>query len=251
MHAAACTLFASLSFSLLIAGCSLYSSPTSEISVNILTTLRDVKNDCFSRCSTGARELCSSSKDFWIGAVSGGIASFLVFPIDLAKTRIQDQVIQVGTKAAYRNTFQTITKVARKEGLRSIYHGVAPVIIGSAPSSALQLSGNGHAREFLAFRLGVEPASLPLQMEVLAGGFGGLCQVIANSPMESIKVIKQVQGRAAGSTRTIVPNIGLAGLYQVPLLRLATKESRSHPSMRATTHSSNQKYADAAHQHMQ
>ena len=154
----------------------------------------------FSRCSETLFEAASASQDFFIGAASGGVASFLVFPIDLAKTRMQDQIIHTGTKAAYRNTFQTITKVARNEGLRTVYHGVVPVLVGSAPSSALQLGGNARARELLAARLGVEQRALPLPLEALAGGFGGLCQVAANNPMESVKIIKQVPLAAPKST---------------------------------------------------
>jgi solute carrier family 25 aspartate/glutamate transporter 12/13 len=176
---------------------------------------RDASAQCtwLTKSVSTVRQGFKATQDFWIGAAAGGFASFVVFPIDLAKTRIQDQVIVPGTKAKYRNTIQTITKVARKEGFQSVYHGVVPVIIGSAPSSALQLSGYACARSFLSRLLGVVPDALPLHYQMLAGGFGGLCEVIANSPMESIKIIKQVQGRAAGSTATIVRSIRLGGLF--------------------------------------
>ena len=157
----------------------------------------------------------SASKDFFVGATAGGIASFTVFPIDLAKTRMQDQIVIVGKTPKYTNTFQTLAKVAQNEGFRGLYSGVFPVVIGTAPSSALQLGCNNQAKSWFAHRLNVDVVNLPFHFEVLAGAFAGMCQVAAANPMESVKVIKQVQGHKAGSTMTIVRQMGVGGLYQV------------------------------------
>ena len=157
----------------------------------------------------------SASKDFFIGATAGGVASFAVFPIDLAKTRMQDQIVLPGQTPMYTNTFQTLAKVARNEGFRGLYSGVFAVMVGTAPSSALQLGCNNQAKSWFARELKVDVAQLPLRFEVLAGAFAGMCQVAAANPMESVKVIKQVQGHKAGSTATIIRKMGLGGLYQV------------------------------------
>ena len=97
-----------------------------------------------------AKSILASSKDFFLGAVSGGVASLIVFPIDLAKTRIQDQKIVSGAERVYKNAFQTILKVATTEGFPALYNGVAPVLIGAAPESALQIGMNDKAKAYFA-----------------------------------------------------------------------------------------------------
>jgi hypothetical protein len=142
--------------------------------------------------SKGPNHALEAAKDFMMGAVSGAIASFSVFPIDMAKTRIQDQRVVAGAELVYKNAAQTIAKVFRDEGVPALYNGVIPVIVGSAPEAALQLGGNNNARAFLASKLKVTDKELPLWAEILAGSIGGGMQVVATNPMERVKIIQQV-----------------------------------------------------------
>ena len=96
------------------------------------------------------RSVLVSSKDFFLGAISGGAASLIVFPIDLAKTRIQDQKVVPGTARVYTNALQTILKVATSEGIPSLYSGVTPVLIGAAPEAALAIGMNDKAKAYFA-----------------------------------------------------------------------------------------------------
>jgi len=144
----------------------------------------------------------------------GAIAQTIVFPIDLAKTRIQDEIVVAGVKAQYSGVFQTLTKVAGEEGILKLWSGVTPVLIGSTPECALEIGGNNLARQKLAEHLKKPTEELPFWSEVAAGGVGGFCQVIATCPMERVKILQQVLGEKAGSVSTIVSQIGVAGLYQ-------------------------------------
>ena len=71
-------------------------------------------------------------KDFMMSGIASGIASTAVFPIDLAKTRIQGSLANINGKQ-YTGIFRTITKVAREEGLLSLFNGCTPVLLGSVP----------------------------------------------------------------------------------------------------------------------
>jgi len=155
-----------------------------------------------------------SVKDFMMGAVSGAIASFSVFPIDLAKTRMQDQRVVAGAEMMYKNTFQTLKKVIAEEGFPAIYGGVVPVVIGSAPEAALQLGGDVAARKFFSEKLGKGPnEQLPIWAEFTSGSFAGIAQVLASNPMERVKILQQVG--AKGGVLQIGKTLGLRGLYQV------------------------------------
>lgn len=143
-------------------------------------------------CAEIGDHFLESAKDFMMGAVSGGIASFSVFPIDMAKTRLQDQRVVAGAELAYKNTVQTIGRVFKEEGFSALYSGVIPVITGSAPEAALQLGGNNFGRAFLAEKLDVSSVDLPVWAELLGGGLGGVMQVFATQPMERVKILQQV-----------------------------------------------------------
>jgi hypothetical protein len=131
-------------------------------------------------------------KDFMMGAVSGAVASFSVFPIDMAKTRIQDQRVVAGAELLYKNGVQTIARVFKEEGIVACYNGVVPVIVGSAPEAALQLGGNNNARAWFCSKLKTTDTDLPFWAEILSGSFGGGLQVVATNPMERVKIIQQV-----------------------------------------------------------
>lgn len=159
-------------------------------------------------------DVLESVKDFMMGAVAGAMSSFSVFPIDLAKTRMQDQRVVAGAEMVYKNTFQTLRKVLAEEGLPALYGGVIPVVIGSAPEAALQLGGDVAARKFFAGKLGKEPGEqLPMWAEVASGSFAGISQVLASNPMERVKILQQVG--AKGSVLEISKTLGIRGLYQV------------------------------------
>ena len=162
----------------------------------------------------GLKDCLAGLKDFAIGGVSGAIAQTIVFPIDLAKTRIQDQVAVPGAAARYSGVFQTIFKVAKDEGLPKLWSGVTPVLIGCFPECALEIGGNSLARVKVAEHLNMHVDQLPGWAEFASGGVAGFCQVIATCPMERLKILQQVGGKTAGSVSQIVSQIGIAGLYQ-------------------------------------
>eukprot|EP00960_Hanusia_phi_P045666 757381-Hanusia_phi.AAC.4 len=153
-------------------------------------------------------------KEFLKGGVANGLGAFSVFPIDLAKTRIQDQRIVAGSEVMYKNVFDTIAKVASKEGIPALYSGVTPVLIGAAPEGAMQIGTNNVVRSKLAEMRGTTIDKLPLSHDMFAGACGGFAQVVVSTPMDRVKILQQVMGKESGSALQIVQQVGLSGLYQ-------------------------------------
>lgn len=175
--------------------------------VDAVSRIEDMLND-------HVPTMIEAGKDFMMGAVSGAIASFSVFPIDLAKTRMQDQRVVAGAEVLYKNAFQTMKKVATDEGIPALYRGVVPVVLGSAPEAALQLGGDVAARKFFTKKLNMKNGeTLPLWAEIISGGVAGISQVLASNPMERVKILQQVG--AKGSIFDIAKALGPTGLYQV------------------------------------
>lgn len=69
------------------------------------------------------------------------IGATTVYPIDLVKTRLQNQRSgsYVG-ELMYKNSFDCFKKVIRHEGFFGLYRGLAPQLVGVAPEKAIKLT---------------------------------------------------------------------------------------------------------------
>lgn len=123
------------------------------------------------------------------GAVAGIAGVTCVFPIDLVKTRLQNQQIIDG-KPMYKNIFDCFIKTARSEGFFGLYKGYGVNVTLITPEKALKLVGN----DFFRYVLQTD-GKLPFYRELLAGAGAGLCQIIATTPMELLKIQLQDAGR--------------------------------------------------------
>lgn len=95
------------------------------------------------------------------------IGAFTVYPIDLVKTRMQNQRSKsyVG-EVMYRNSIDCFKKVIRHEGILGLYKGLMVQLIGVAPEKAIKLTVNDFTRDkFLQYT-----GELPLYGEIIAGG---------------------------------------------------------------------------------
>jgi hypothetical protein len=77
------------------------------------------------------------------------VGATAVYPIDLVKTRMQNQ--RAGSfigELMYRNSFDCCKKVIRHEGFFGLYRGLVPQLMGVAPEKAIKLtvSENGILR---------------------------------------------------------------------------------------------------------
>ncbi|XP_029378499.1 mitochondrial glutamate carrier 1 isoform X1 [Echeneis naucrates] len=123
--------------------------------------------------------------------INGGIAGLIgvtcVFPIDLAKTRLQNQ--QNGSRL-YTSMSDCLIKTIRSEGYFGMYRGAAVNLTLVTPEKAIKLAANDFFRHHLS-----KDGKLTLLKEMLAGCGAGTCQVIVTTPMEMLKIQLQDAGR--------------------------------------------------------
>nr|XP_015814132.2 solute carrier family 25 member 55a isoform X1 [Nothobranchius furzeri] len=126
--------------------------------------------------------------------INGGIAGIVgvtcVFPIDLAKTRLQNQ--RIGQQA-YKSMMDCLVKTVRSEGYFGMYRGAAVNLTLVTPEKAIKLAANDLFRHHLA----KDGKGLTVFKEMLAGCGAGMCQVIVTTPMEMLKIQLQDAGRLA------------------------------------------------------
>ncbi|KAG9236572.1 mitochondrial carrier domain-containing protein [Amylocarpus encephaloides] len=162
--------------------------------------------------------ILESAHHFALGSLAGAFGAFMVYPIDLVKTRLQNQRSSRVGEMLYKNSWDCAKKVVRNEGFKGLYSGVLPQLVGVAPEKAIKLTVNDLVRGHFS---GAE-GKIWIPHEILAGGTAGACQVIFTNPLEIVKIRLQVQGEVAknveGAPRRsamwIVKNLGLVGLYK-------------------------------------
>ncbi|KAJ8011688.1 hypothetical protein DPEC_G00060840 [Dallia pectoralis] len=112
-------------------------------------------------------QIAESAYRFSLGSIAGATGATAVYPIDLVKTRMQNQRSTgsfVG-ELMYKNSFDCAKKVLRYEGFFGFYRGLLPQLIGVAPEKAIKLTVN----DFIRDKFTGKDNSIPFAAEVLAG----------------------------------------------------------------------------------
>ncbi|XP_055301852.1 calcium-binding mitochondrial carrier protein Aralar1 isoform X2 [Sitodiplosis mosellana] len=160
-------------------------------------------------------QVLESAYRFTLGSFAGAVGATAVYPIDLVKTRMQNQ--RTGSyvgEVAYRNSIDCFKKVIRHEGVLGLYRGLVPQLIGVAPEKAIKLTVNDLVRD----KLTPQDGPLPYYAEYIAGACAGASQVVFTNPLEIVKIRLQVAGEIAGGSKVrawqVVKELGLFGLYK-------------------------------------
>lgn len=184
-----------------------------------LESARGAAEKVVEKTGTFLHSVLESVHHFGLGAIAGAFGAFMVYPIDLVKTRMQNQRSANPGHRLYENSLDCFKKIVRNEGAKGLYAGVIPQLIGVAPEKAIKLTVNDLVRaQFTDKKTG----AIDFKFEMLAGGTAGLCQVIFTNPLEIVKIRLQIQGELAKrsdavpkrSAMWIIRNLGIVGLYK-------------------------------------
>lgn len=87
----------------------------------------------------------------WENATAGAIAGFAtvaaMHPLDVVRTRFQVNDGRVSNLPTYKNTAHAILSISRLEGLRGLYAGFSPAVLGSTLSWGLYFFFYGRAKQ--------------------------------------------------------------------------------------------------------
>ncbi|KAH8359310.1 hypothetical protein KR093_005721 [Drosophila rubida] len=131
------------------------------------------------------------------GGIAGVIGVTCVFPLDLVKTRLQNQQIGPNGERMYNSMFDCFRKTYRAEGYFGMYRGSGVNILLITPEKAIKLTANDYFRH----KLTTKDGKLPMTSQMLAGGLAGAFQIIVTTPMELLKIQMQDAGRVAAAAK--------------------------------------------------
>ncbi|KAJ0172203.1 hypothetical protein K1T71_012176 [Dendrolimus kikuchii] len=160
------------------------------------------------------------------GGIAGIVGVSVVFPLDLVKTRLQNQTVGPNGERQYKSMLDCFKKTYAAEGYFGMYRGSAVNILLITPEKAIKLAANDMFRHYLTLKDG----SLPIFRQMVAGGLAGACQIVITTPMELLKIQMQDAGRVAAQakaegrtieritamqlTKRLLRERGIMGLYK-------------------------------------
>lgn len=148
--------------------------------------------------------------------INGGIAGIIgvscVFPLDLVKTRLQNQQVKPNGEKLYTSMLDCFKKTYKSEGYFGMYRGSAVNILLITPEKAIKLAANDFFRHNLTTN-----GSLSITRQMVAGGLAGLCQIIITTPMELLKIQMQDAGRLAALAKEAGKTLPKASATQIAL----------------------------------
>ncbi|XP_050111998.1 folate transporter 1, chloroplastic-like isoform X2 [Malus sylvestris] len=168
--------------------------------------------------------MSSASRWQWETATAGAVAGFAtvaaMHPLDVVRTRFQVNDGRVLNLPTYKNTAHAIFTIARLEGLRGLYAGFSPAVLGSTVSWGLYFFFYGRAKErYSKDRENQLSAGLHLASAAEAGALVSLC----TNPIWLVKTRLQLQtplhqtrpySGFYDALRTIIREEGWAALYK-------------------------------------
>ncbi|KAI4286457.1 MAG: hypothetical protein L6R35_004292, partial [Caloplaca aegaea] len=135
------------------------------------------------------------------GATAGAVSGLVSCPLDVIKTKLQAQGgfqiprQDVGlTAAAYRGVSGTAATIWKEDGVRGMYRGLGPMLLGYVPTWAVYLTVYNRAQAF--FRTKTDNWFLA---NVYASLGAGGCSTMATNPIWVIKTRLMAQTNAATS----------------------------------------------------
>lgn len=146
-----------------------------------------------------------------IAGFAGLVGASAVYPLDLAKTRLQ---ASRGGPNAYHGMVDVLRRTAALEGIGGLYRGLPAQWVGIMPEKAIKLSVNAALRT--AFSSDNNPDHVGIFGAIAAGGLAGATQVAVTCPYELVKLRRQLGGAGPGakSAPAIVKELGIKGLYK-------------------------------------
>lgn len=155
-----------------------------------------------------------SNNSFLTGLIAGSIGAFAVYPIDVVKTRMQNQNSQVNK--LYANGFDCWKQLWKQGGLRSFYLGYLPQMLSIGPEKAIKL---------FAYTTVTSGNSDQLSYHILGGLVAGTSQVMITCPSDMIKINMQMNNKInyselanikklySGITACLLRDVPFSGIY--------------------------------------
>ncbi|KAI9633192.1 mitochondrial carrier domain-containing protein [Dioszegia hungarica] len=139
-----------------------------------------------------SKQTVNQTKSFLSGG-AGGIACVLVgHPFDLTKTRMQ-----TAAPGAYTGAIDVVRKTIAADGIKGMYRGITPPLVGVTPIFAISFWGYDVGKRIVyAATPSRKSQTLSIGELAIAGGLSAVPATLVAGPAERVKVLLQVAGQS-------------------------------------------------------
>lgn len=141
----------------------------------------------------------SGAVDFTSGAIAGGVAACLTYPLDVVRLRLSTQT---GPRPEHCGICDTVSKIAREQGARGFYRGLLPTLIHVVPSFAInfQVFGSLKQRYQSSHAPGIK-GTIPIAEAFYYGCGAGFFSSAILFPVDLVRRQMQADGQHGGRER--------------------------------------------------
>jgi solute carrier family 25 oxoglutarate transporter 11 len=154
--------------------------------------------------ATGERK-AGKGLQFLFGGLSGMIATCIVQPLDLVKTRMQLSG-EGGSAKAHKTSFHALTNIARTEGLSALYKGLSAALLRQATYTTARLGMYSALHDWLVAHNNGNPG-IPFYQKLLAGMLAGGFGAVIGTPAELALIRMTSDGRLPPEQRRGYKNV--------------------------------------------
>ena len=128
--------------------------------------------------------------EYILGLVSGSVGAISVYPINMVKTKMQNQNNLVNRQ--YKNGLDCAKQIIQQNGMKGLYRGGFFQMIGVAPEKAMKL---------YTYSWFIKGHETDWRYHLVGGGLSGATQALLASPLEYVIINKQM-GQTVDFTKT-------------------------------------------------
>ena len=137
------------------------------------------------------------TEKFICGSLAGGFGQVTVYPLDVVKTRLA-----VADRSLYSGVRSCLAATIRHEGVRGLYQGLGPALLGIMPVAGVDLTTFNTCKEwYLARQRRLEgaaaPQQLPLHVSIGLGAVAAVSGGVVGYPLTVVRTRLQVQTMTA------------------------------------------------------
>ncbi|KAL6042904.1 Solute carrier family 25 member 25 [Balamuthia mandrillaris] len=150
------------------------------------------------------------------GSMAGVVSQTMIYPLEITKTRLA-----LAKPGEYSGIADTITKIAKHEGVRALYRGLAPSLIGIIPYAGVDLAVYSTLKEWVQKRNASKETGILTSLG--CGAVSSTCGQVVAYPLQLIRTRMQAQGMKgrpvvysgmADCFLKTVQSDGMLGLYK-------------------------------------
>ncbi|EFN59406.1 hypothetical protein CHLNCDRAFT_48478 [Chlorella variabilis] len=144
-------------------------------------------------------------KTFAASAAAACTGEVATIPMDTVKVRLQVQGAS-GAPAKYKGTLGTLAKVAREEGVASLYKGLVPGLHRQILLGGVRIATYDPIRDFYGRLMKEEAGHTSIPTKIAAALTAGTFGVLVGNPTDVLKVRMQAQGKLPAGTPSRYPS---------------------------------------------